>query len=116
MELRKILGQAIPAIDTGAYMYTVPTLRGAVISTITVCNTDTSASVFSIHIVNASDGAAVAKNTLFDSVALAGNDTITITIGITLSNLDQVYFINNTGFLAISVYGVEFDQENVYVP
>lgn len=116
MEIRKILGQAIPAADTGTYMYTVPDEYGAVISTIVVCNTDSSAATFSIHIVNAADGAAAAKNANFDTVALAGNDSVTITLGITLSNLDQVYFINNTGFLSISVYGVEFNQTNVYVP
>lgn len=114
MEIKKILGQANPLASTGAYIYTVPENYGAVISTISVCNTGATSALFRIHIVNAADGGALIKNANFYDVALPANETMTMTLGITLSNSDQVYVYSNSANIAYSVYGVEFNQINVF--
>lgn len=115
MEIKKILAQSKPAASTGDYMYTVPDSKGAVISQIIVCNTGTASALFRIHIVSVTDGGALVKNANFYDVALAAKDSAIIRMSTAMSNNDQVYVYSDSADLAYSVYGVEFDQENVNV-
>lgn len=111
----KILAQAVLTAATGAYVYTVPTLRGAVISKIVVYNDDAATATVEIHVVNAADGGAVAKNKNYQAT-VATKATFAETMRVGLSNLDQIYFESDINNVAVSVYGIEFDQDNVYFP
>lgn len=111
----KILAQASLVATTGAYVYTVPDGKGAVISKIVVYNDDAATATVEIHIVNAADGAAVAKNKNYQAT-VATKATFSERLNAGLSNLDQVYFESDISNVAVSVYGIEFDQENVYAP
>lgn len=116
MKIQKILGQANPAATTAAEPYTVPTLKGAVVSTISICNFGTTSAEVRIFIVNAADGTPQDKNVLMYDNPVNAKDTLTLTLGITMSNEDFVSVYSTSGDVAYSIFGVEFDQENVYVP
>lgn len=112
-EIYKILAQVAPAAGIGNYFATVPNSKAWVISTVVVCNTG-AATTFRLNAVYAGNGAAYQYNTLYYDTAIAANTTLNITIGITLSNADQLYCYSAAGTLAFSVFGVQKDQTNVY--
>lgn len=85
----KILGQSAPADTNNADLYTVPASTQAVISTISVTNDTTSSATFRIYI-RKNGAAAAAVNTLYYDTALAGNSTLMITSGLTLSAADVI--------------------------
>lgn len=111
----KILGQAVLVAATGAYIYTVPDIKGAVISKIVVYNDDAATATVKIHIVNAADGGAYPKNKNYQAI-ITTKATYTERMNVGVSNADQVYFESDINNVAVSVYGVEFDQTNVYAP
>ena len=105
-QISKILGQPNPAPSTPTTLYTVPASNSAVISTITVSNLSANAASFRIACRPA--GATLA-NTHYISydTPLSPNDTIGLTLGITLGNTDVVTVSANTGNVNFSVFGTE---------
>jgi hypothetical protein len=85
----KVLGQSAPADTNNANLYTVPASTQAVISTISVTNDTASSANFRIY-VRVGGAAAGAVNTLYYDTPLAGNSTLLITAGLTLSATDVV--------------------------
>lgn len=85
----KILGQLAPTDTNDANLYTVPTATQAVISTISVTNDTTASATFRIY-VRKNGATAAAVNTLYFDTPLAGNSTLMITSGITLSAADVI--------------------------
>ena len=114
-EVKKILAQVAPTSGVGNYFATVPDAKAWVISTVIICNGG-SASTFRLHAVYAGDGSAAQKNRLYYDTAIPANDTFTLTLGITLSNADQLYCDVGSNNFSINVFGVEIDQTNVYLP
>lgn len=114
MEISKILGQSNPAATTLTTIYTVPDAKAAVISSLIVCNQGAAGS-FRIAIIAASFTAAAKYYNYYD-VALAANDTFAATLGISISNVDFIQVYASHANMGFSVYGVEFDQTNVYAP
>lgn len=112
MEVKKILGQSAPAATTEAVLYTVPDSKGAVVSSLVVCNRSTSAT-FRISV---SYGGNATANTdyLYYDLPIAANETFIATIGITLSNADRVRVYASSANLTFNLFGAEFDQNNVY--
>lgn len=81
----KILGQAQLGTSP-TVLYTCPgaATGGAVVSTLLLANTAGSALTYTLH---ASNGTVAAGTTCFASaVAIAANDTVALTLGITLSS------------------------------
>lgn len=115
METNKILGQSSPAAATLTTIYTVPDLKGAVVSSLVVCNRTGAAVNFRVAVVEAG-GTIANKNYLYYDISCPGNDTFTAVLGITISNADMIRVYNTTADLSFSVFGVEFDQVNVYAP
>jgi hypothetical protein len=101
----KILAQAASATaDTG--LYTVPTDTEAVISTIAICNRGTGAATYRLN--TRIDGTATAPaNALAFDAAISGNDTIALTLGITLDANDQISGLASTTDLTFQVFGAE---------
>jgi glucose-6-phosphate dehydrogenase assembly protein OpcA len=102
----KVLGQINPTANTATTLYTVPAATQTVVSTIAVCNQASTASTFSLAVQPA--GAAVAsKHYLNYQTSIPGNDTITITIGLTLGNTDVISANVGSSTISIHAYGSE---------
>jgi hypothetical protein len=102
----KVLGQINPTANTATTLYTVPSATQTVVSTIAVCNQSSSASTFSLAVQPA--GAAIsAKHYLNYQTPIPGNDSITITIGLTLGNTDVISANVGNSNISIHAYGSE---------
>ena len=102
----KVLGQSNPAANTLTTIYTVPNVTSTVISTIAICNQSATAATFSIA-VQPRGGAIAANSYVNYNTPLPGNDTITLTIGMTMGNTDVLSANVSTGTVSINVFGSE---------
>lgn len=101
----KVLGQSAPAATTLTTLYTVPALTSTVVSTLCVCNTGSSAS-FRVAIRPA--GAAIDPKhyIVYDSV-LSANDSVFLTLGVSLATTDVVSVYSSSTTLTFSAFGTE---------
>ena len=106
-QTHKVLGQSAPANTSNADIYTAPASTQAIVSTVSVANLTTSAATFRIAVRPA--GATVAnQHWLAYDVSLGGNDSVTLTLGITLAATDVLTVRSGTAnALAFSAFGVE---------
>jgi hypothetical protein len=103
----KVLGQANPSATTEAILYTVPSSTQSVVSSITVCNQNSSSATFRIAVRPSADSTTAAKHYLVYGTTIAGNDTIVLTIGVTLAASDKILVYPSTGNLSFAAYGSE---------
>jgi hypothetical protein len=106
----KILGQANPtsgSASTEVALYTVASPKtGAVLSTISVCNTTSSAATYSIAIRQG--GATLSTKQYFASgTTIPANTTTTYTVGLTLATNDVVGVYSSSTGLAFQAFGSE---------
>ena len=102
----KVLGQAAPDATTDTDIYTVPAATEAIVSTIAVANRSASSTTYRIAIRPA--GATIAnEHYLAFDVPITGNDSTTLTIGITLSATDVITVYGSTADLSFNVFGSE---------
>ena len=102
----KVLGQSNPSANTNTDLYTVPANTSAVCSTIVICNQAASAATFRIAVRPAGAAIATSQYISYDS-NLNANDSITMTIGITLAATDVVTVRANTTTVSFSLFGSE---------
>jgi glucose-6-phosphate dehydrogenase assembly protein OpcA len=103
----KVLGQSNPAATTNTNLYSVPSATSTVISTITVCNQASTAATFRIMVRPAGATLTAAHYVAYD-VAIAANDTIALTLGITLtysSAADLLDVYASSANLSFHAYG-----------
>ena len=105
-QTHKVLGQSNPAATTLTTLYTVPASTQAVVSTITICNTASSATTYRIAVQPAGASIATSQYLAFDA-ALPANDTATLTLGLTLATTDVISVYAGSASVAFSAYGVE---------
>jgi hypothetical protein len=102
-----VLGtQTIPAANTNTDLYTVPgsgTLS-AVVSSITICNQASTAATFNIAIRKAGTTLTTAMYIAYGT-PIAGNDTIALTLGITLATTDVITVNSSSGNLSFAAFG-----------
>jgi hypothetical protein len=103
----KVLGQSSPSASTEATLYTVPSATQAVASSIIVCNQSATSATFRIAVRPAADSTTAAKHYLVYGTTVAGNDTIILTIGVTLAASDKILVYSSTGNLSFAAYGSE---------
>ena len=107
----KVLGQIAPGTpDTANLAYTVPAARAAVISTINICNLDTSNRAFSVAVVPSGQSVTApgTNNYIAYKTAIPTQDSIAMTVGVTLGSNDSIVVSsNNTYNLAFSIFGSE---------
>jgi hypothetical protein len=84
----------------------VPGSTQTIISSITVCNRSSTATSFRISIAVAGASLANEQYLAFD-FPIAGNDTITLTLGITLGATDKVRVYATLATLSFNGFGVE---------
>ena len=102
----KVLGQNDLAATTLTTVYTVPASTEAVISSIIIANRTASAESFRIAIRPA--GASIAdQHYIAYGVAIAANDSTTITLGLTLAATDVVSVYASAVDLSVNVFGTE---------
>lgn len=103
----KVLGQVAPAAATDTTLYTVPTDKSAVASTLTVCNRSASASA-KIRVAVRPGGAALAnQHYIFYELPVGAEDTAAFTIGMTLAVGDVVTVRSSTADVSFSMFGQE---------
>jgi hypothetical protein len=102
----RVLGQANPTANTATTVYTVPAATSTIISTITVCNQNSAATAFSIA-VQPAGGSVTPKSYINYNTPIPGNDTITLTIGMTLGNTDILSANVFSSNVSINVFGSE---------
>jgi hypothetical protein len=104
----KVLGQSAPAATTDTNIYTVPSLKEAVVSTIVVSNRGTASSNFRIAVRPAGATLANQHYIAFD-VTVAALDSTTLTLGITLATTDVITVRSSSTNLTFNVFGSEID-------
>jgi hypothetical protein len=105
-QVHKVLGQSNPSATTLTTLYTVPASTQAVCSTITICNTASSATTYRVAVRPAGASIATAQYLAYDA-ALPANDTATLTLGVTLAATDVISVYAASANVAFSAFGVE---------
>lgn len=105
-EVRKVLGQVFPSPVTDTRLYQVPPNKEAVVSTFTACNQGSVAAQFRLRIavLAAPDDP---KQYIFWDVTVAGKSSFVATIGMTLSEDDDVRVYVSTDEFSFNLFGVE---------
>jgi hypothetical protein len=102
----KILGQSAPAATTDTNLYTVPANTQAIISTIVIANRSLNLAAYRIAARPA--GATIAdQHYIAYDVSVAGGDSTTITLGLTLDATDVITVRSTSNTLSFSVFGSE---------
>jgi len=102
----KVLGQIAPSATTATAIYTVPSSTEAVVSSITICERGGSNATFRLSV--RPDGATLAdKHYLVYDATVSANDTIILTIGVTMDATDVLEAYASTGDLSFHAYGSE---------
>jgi len=102
----KVLGQSNPSAATLTSLYTVPSATYAIINSVVICNTGSTATTFRVSV--AQNGAAdtlaqyVARET-----AINGNSTTELALGITMDAADILRVYSTSGSLSFNAFGVE---------
>lgn len=103
----KILGQVAPAANTANTIYTVPAATQAVISTINVCNPDSTSRTFRVAVVP-NGGTLAQKHYIAYETPIQSTDSIALSLGLSLGNGDFIsVFANNTANMSFGVFGSE---------
>jgi glucose-6-phosphate dehydrogenase assembly protein OpcA len=103
---KKVLGQVNPSATTATTLYTVPSAKSAVVSSLTICNQTASAATFRIAVRPAGATLAAVHYVAYD-VTVGASDTTALTLGITLATTDVVTVYASTATLSFHAYGDE---------
>lgn len=102
----KVLAQSAPSATTNTDVYTVGSGKSAVVSTLTVANRAATSATYRIAVRPA--GATLAnQHYIAYDVTVPANDTISLTLGITLAATDVVTVYASTANLSINLFGTE---------
>jgi glucose-6-phosphate dehydrogenase assembly protein OpcA len=103
---KKVLGQSNPAATTLTTLYTVPSAKEAVVSTISVANLTSTAATFRLAV--RPSGASIANQHYIGyDITVGASDSTLITVGLTLATTDVISVYASTANLAFSAFGDE---------
>ena len=103
---KKVLGQINPSATTATTLYTVPSAKSAVVSSLTICNQTATAATFRIAVRPAGATLAAVHYIAYD-VTVGASDTTALTLGITLATTDVITVYASTATLSFHAYGDE---------
>ena len=103
----KILGQAFPAANANATVYTVPAGNTAVISTLNVCNLSQSNVTFRIAVIPRGTSPTPSNTYIAYDTGLPAQDAIGLTLGMTLDATDTIQVYSLQGNVSFNVFGSE---------
>lgn len=102
----KVLGQSSPSASTNTTLYTVPSATQTVVSTISICNQNSTAAVYRIAVRPA--GATLAsQHYVVYGATVPGVDTSMITVGLTLAATDVITVWASAANVSFNAYGSE---------
>ena len=100
------LADSDPGAATATTLYTVPSSTEIVVSVLTVANRSTVATSFRVGVDAGGTGDANAQWSYYDC-AIAGNETVEVMQGATLSATDLVRIYATLATLSFNLYGVK---------
>lgn len=100
----RVLGQVLPSANSLTTLYTVPAAKQAVCSTIAICNQSVTAATYGICVRQAG-ASQTASQYLAMGATVPGNDTIFMTIGISLTATDVISVSASTATVSFNVFG-----------
>ena len=105
----KVLGQSNPAATTVTTLYTVPSGRSAVISSMTISNSAASSGTYRIIVQPSADVSAtiLAKQYIAYDITVGAMDTTVLTLGITLATGDVIKVYASSTSQAFNLFGSE---------
>lgn len=104
----KVLGQVCPPAANLVTLYSVPQGNSAVISTLNVCNQNSSSSAFRIAVRPANASITAAHYLAYDT-PVPGADSIALTIGVTLAATDVISVYASTANVSFNLFGTEIN-------
>jgi hypothetical protein len=102
----KVLAQSAPSATTNTDIYTVGSGKQATVSTVTIANRSASAATYRIAIRIAGSALSNEEYIAYDA-AVPANDTIALTLGITLGAADVVTVYASSANLSFNIFGAE---------
>jgi hypothetical protein len=102
----KVLGQSNPSANTVTTLYTVPSATATVVSTMAISNQHTANSNVSVAICVANAAVSTANHIVKDAL-ITTNDTIFLTLGVTLAATDTIRITTSTANIGFSAFGSE---------
>ena len=102
----KVLAQSAPAATTNTDMYTVGAGLQVVASTVTICNRAASSATYRIAVRNGGATLANQHYIAYDAT-VAANDTIALTLGLTLQASDIITVYASSTNLSLNIFGCE---------
>jgi len=105
-QTHKVLGQLNPSATTLTTLYTVAASTSTIVSTLSICNQAATSATYRVAIRPAGATVAAQHYLVYDS-AIPANDTITLTLGITLAATDVISVYASSSTLSFGAFGVE---------
>jgi glucose-6-phosphate dehydrogenase assembly protein OpcA len=103
---KKVLGQVNPSATTLTTLYTVPSAKEAVVSSISVANLTSTAATFRLAVRPA--GASIANQHYIGyDITVGASDSTIITVGLTLATTDVLSVYASTANVAFQAFGDE---------
>jgi glucose-6-phosphate dehydrogenase assembly protein OpcA len=103
---KKVLGQVNPSATTLTTLYTVPSAKEAVVSSVSVANLTATAATFRLAVRPA--GEAIAnKHYIGYDITVGASDSTIITVGLTLATTDVLSVYASTANVAFQAFGDE---------
>tara|TARA_R110000868_G_C10333233_1_gene714423 strand:- start:93 stop:419 length:327 start_codon:yes stop_codon:yes gene_type:complete len=103
---KKVLGQVNPSATTLTTLYTVPSAKEAVVSSISVANLTAATATFRLAVRPA--GAAIEnKHYIGYDITVGASDSTIITVGLTLATTDVLSVYASTANIAFQAFGDE---------
>ena len=105
-QTHKVLGQVNPSAASLTTLYTVPASTSTICSTLSICNTSSTGTTYRVAVRPAGASIDTSHYLTYDST-VEGNDSVFLTLGISLATTDIVSVYSATNTLAFSLFGVE---------
>ena len=103
---KKVLGKVNPSATTLTTLYTVPSAKEAVVSSISVANLTATAATFRLAVRPA--GASIANQHYIGyDITVGASDSTIITVGLTLATTDVLSVYASTANVAFQAFGDE---------
>jgi hypothetical protein len=103
----KVLGQLAAAATTEEGLYAVPASSSAVVSTIVIANRGATATTYRLAVKPTAATTLATSHYLAYDVAIAANDSVALTLGITLAASNAIRTYAGNANLTFSAFGSE---------
>jgi len=102
----KVLGQLASVANTASTLYTVPSGNSTVCSSLTICNASGANANVSVQIAVANAASANSQYLVFNNTVIS-QDTLFMTLGVTLAATDVVRVDSTQANVAFQLFGSE---------